>query len=119
MRVGGNAYEDADPDRTRLLTPQGDRLDPNIAALHPLMNYTSYNNPDVTRLLQRSRTLLSCDSTSRAEIYHQVEALLRDDVPFIPVVAPREFYAATPSVIGFAPRTGDPLWNVELWVVAP
>ena len=63
IAVGGNAYEDADPDRTQMLTPAGDMLAVSSSP-YPLLNYNSYNNPDVTRLLQRSRTLLSCDSTT-------------------------------------------------------
>ena len=117
ISVGGNAYEDADPDRTQMLTPAGDTLAVS-PSLYPLLNYNSYNNPAVTDLLEQARTLPGCDPQARAALYHEVERRLQEDVPFIPVAAPREFYAAAPEVIGFAPRTGDPLWNVESWVVA-
>lgn len=117
-RVGGSAYEDADPDRTLLLTPAGDfPLSSDIVG-SPFLNYGSYNNPEVTDLLAQARTLPGCDLAGRAALYRQVERILQQDLPFIPVVAPTEFYAAAPGVLGFAPRTGDPLWNVESWVVA-
>ncbi len=116
-RVGGAAYEDADPDRTLMLTPAGDMLNTG-GADGAVMNYGSYNNPEVTALLEQARTLPGCDLAERAAIYHQLERVLQDDVPFLAVAAPTEFYAAAPNILGFAPRTGDPLWNVESWVVA-
>jgi hypothetical protein len=48
-----------------------------------------------------------------------VERVLQADLPFLSIAAPNEFYAAAPNILGFAPRTGDPLWNVESWVVSP
>jgi ABC-type transport system substrate-binding protein len=117
LPIGGQPYENADPDLTTMLTPAGDVLNPEYAP--QVWNFGSYNNPEVTRLVEQARTLPGCDPAARAEIYHQVERLFREDLPFLYVVAPDEFYAAAPNVLGFAPRTGDPLWNIESWVVSP
>lgn len=117
-RVGGSPYEAADPDRTLMLTPAGDVVDPAKMPPGVFLNYGSYNNPDVTALLAEARTIPGCDTGARAIIYHQVERILQQDLPFLSVAAPTEFYAAAPDVLGFAPRTGDPLWNVESWIVA-
>jgi peptide/nickel transport system substrate-binding protein len=100
-----------------MLTPARDRLNAN--AFDTPLNYGSYSNPEVTRLVEAARTVLGCDRSERAAIYHQLERVLQDDLPFLFVAAPNEFYAAAPNVIGFAPRPGDPLWNVETWVVSP
>lgn len=117
LPVGGQPYENADPDPSLMLTPAGDVLNPEYTPL--VWNFGSYNNTEVTRLVAQARTLPGCDLASRAEIYHQVERLLLEDLPFLYVAAPDEFYAATPNVLGFAPHTGDPLWNIESWVVSP
>lgn len=118
-RIGGRDYEDADPDRTLMLTPAGDVLTQiDVPDGRTFLNYGSYSNPEVTDLLQQARTLPGCDPAGRAAIYHQLERVLQQDLPFLSVAAPNEFYAAAPNVLGFAPRTGKPLWNVESWVVA-
>lgn len=116
--AGGMQYDDADPDRTLMLTPAGDILDPNAPTPSALLNYGSYNNPQVTELLEQARTVPGCAPAERAAIYHQLERLLQQDLPFLSVAAPDEFHAAASNVLGFAPRTGDPLWNVESWVVS-
>lgn len=117
LPVGGRPYEDADPDPSAMLTPVGDRLNSENGA--QALNFGSYHNPEVTRLVEEARALPGCDLTARAELYHEVERLLRDDLPFLYVAAPDEFYAAAPNVLGFAPHTGNPLWNIESWVVSP
>jgi ABC-type transport system substrate-binding protein len=117
-RVGGKPYEDSDPDRSLMLTPAGDVVDYAKIPAGVFLNYGSYNNPEVTALLAQARTLPGCYTVARASIYHQIEHILQQDLPFIPVAAPTEFYAAAPGVLGFAPRTNDPLWNVESWIVA-
>lgn len=117
LPFGGLTYESADPDPAWLLTPFGDSPFAGGDNLEFLMNYGSYNNPAVTDLIEQARTVPGCDTAARAALYHQLERVLQDDLPFLSVIAPTEFYAAAPNVIGFAPRTGDPLWNVEDWVI--
>lgn len=119
LRVGDNFYEAADPDRRLMITPAGDVLEPTSELRSPLMNYGSYNNPNVTALVERARSVPGCDPAERAALYHQLERLLQDDLPFLSLISPDEFYAAAPNVRGFAPRSGDALWNVDSWVVSP
>ncbi|MEO8393386.1 MAG: ABC transporter substrate-binding protein [Chloroflexota bacterium] len=115
--IGGDPFEDADPDRSLMFTPAGDVLNPSWAA--DSLNYASYSNSEIAQLEQEALTLSGCDPAARAAIYHQVDRLLQADLPLLFVAAPDEFYAAAPNVLGFAPRTGDPLWNIESWVVSP
>ncbi len=115
--IGGDPFEDADPDRSLMFTPAGDLLNPNWATAS--LNLASYSNPEIAQLEQQALMLPGCDMAARATLYHQVDRLLQADLPFLFVAAPDEFYAAAPNVLGFAPHTGDPLWNVESWVVSP
>ena len=115
--IGGDPFEDADPDRSLMFTPAGDLLNPNWVTAS--LNFASYSTPEIARLEQQALMLPGCDMTARAALYHQVDRLLQADLPFLFVAAPDEFYAAAPNVLGFAPHTDDPLWNVESWVVTP
>ena len=115
--IGGDPFEDDDPDRSLMFTPAGDLLNPSWTTNS--LNYGSYSNPEIARLEQQALMLPGCDQTARAQLYHQIDRLLQADLPLLFVAAPDEFYAAAPNVLGFAPRTGDPLWNVESWVVSP
>jgi ABC-type transport system substrate-binding protein len=117
LPIGGRLFEDADPDRSRLLTPMGDIL--NLDAVDLPANSGSYDNPEVTRLAEEARALPDCNIAARADIYHELDRILQQDLPFLFVAAPDEFYAAAPGLIGFAPRAGGPLWNVESWRVTP
>lgn len=115
--IGDTALADADPDRTLMLTAEGDML--NDEAPGWSSNQGSYSNPEITRLLQDARTVPACDPAARAAIYAQIERLLQADLPFLFVAAPNEFYAAAPGILGFAPRAGDALWNMQSWRVSP
>lgn len=110
-------YEQLDPDRTRMLTPISDVLSTDVTGA--IENHGSYNNPEVTTLLETARTVSDCDPALRASYYQQVSQILQEDLPFLRVVRPLEFYAAAPNVMGFDPRSGDPLWNVRSWRVSP
>ena len=115
--IGGDPFEDADPDRSLMFTPAGDLLNPNWTTAS--LNFASYSNPEIAQLEQQALMLPGCDPAVRAALYHHVDRLLQADLPLLFVAAPNEFYAAAPNVLGFAPHTGDPLWNVESWVVSP
>jgi ABC-type transport system substrate-binding protein len=119
FEVGSGAYEAADPDRSLMLTPAGDTLEPSSELYAPFLNYGSYNNPEVTALVDRARSLPGCDPQARAALYHELERIIQTDLPYLSLVSPNAFYVAAPNVLGFAPRSGDALWNLESWVVSP
>lgn len=119
FEVGSGVYEAADPDRSLMLTPAGDVLNPSSDQYAPFLNYGSYNNPEVTALVEQARSLPGCDPQARAALYHELERMIQADLPYLALVSPNEFYVAAPNVLGFAPRSGDTLWNLESWVVSP
>ncbi len=67
-------------------------------------NYGHYSNPEVDRLLEEARRIP--DLESRRDLYHQVMALLRDDLPALPLfwqpnplIAGLEFHNVRPSAL--------------------
>ncbi|HUN07032.1 MAG TPA: ABC transporter substrate-binding protein [Aggregatilineales bacterium] len=105
-----NGYPD-DPDQTSLFTPSGDIVGGGN-------NNTSYNNPRVTELMEQARTLPGCDPAARAELYHEIQALMQEDLPYVPLFDTEGMYAARTSVGGFSPFPSQLFWNVDRWTVA-
>ncbi len=103
-----NGYPD-DPDQTSLFTPSGDTIGGQ--------NFSSYNNPKVTELMEQARTLPGCDPTERAAIYHEIQKLLQDDVAYVPLYSIGGMYAARTNVDGFGPYPSQLYWNVDRWTV--
>ena len=54
-------------------------------------NHSKYANPEVDRLLEQARVEL--DETARFEIYHQVEEMILDDAPWVPLWHEKSGYA--------------------------
>lgn len=100
----------ADPDVTYLFTRWGDFVGAPL-------NISSYDNPQVTALLERANNVPSCDPAERAELYREVQAILYEDQPNVWLYAPNQFVAVGPNVQGFAPYPNAPFWNIADWVV--
>jgi peptide/nickel transport system substrate-binding protein len=64
-------------------------------------NRGRYNNPEVDRLLDRGR--VSFDETERKRIYSQLQKLLAEDLPCVPLWWWRNVVVRNPSVKGFVP----------------
>jgi peptide/nickel transport system substrate-binding protein len=64
-------------------------------------NRGRYNNPEVDRLLERGR--VSFDETERKRIYSQLQKLLAEDLPCVPLWWWRNVVVKNPSVKGFVP----------------
>jgi peptide/nickel transport system substrate-binding protein len=105
-----NGFPD-DPDQTGLFTPAGDVVGGGN-------NITSYNNARVTELMEQARVLPGCDNGARAEIYHEIQAILQQELPYVPLFAIEGMYAARTSVGGFSPFPSQLFWNVDRWTVA-
>lgn len=45
-------------------------------------NLAAYVNPKMDELLDKARTLPGCDVTERAKIYHEMQQIAHDDVPY-------------------------------------
>jgi peptide/nickel transport system substrate-binding protein len=99
----------SDPDQIQLFGPAND--DPANQG----SNGVSYNNPKVTELMTQAATLPGCDPTERAEIYHQIQAIMQEDQPYVWLFVQNVMYAANANVEGFDPQPNVPLWNVNVW----
>lgn len=104
-----NGYPD-DPDQTSLFTPAGDIVGSGN-------NITSYNNARVTELMEQARTLPGCDPTERAAIYAEIQAIMQDELPYIPLFVINGQYGSRSNVEGFDPRPSVMYNNVDRWVV--
>ncbi len=104
-----NGYPD-DPDQTQLFSPASDVVGSGS-------NNSSYNNPRVTELMQKARTLPGCDPVERAALYAEIQKIMQDDVAYVPLFTIGGMYAARKNVEGFAPYPSQPFWNIDTWAV--
>jgi len=105
-----NGYPD-DPDGTQLFASTSDVVGSGS-------NNTSYNNPTVDELMQQARTLPGCDPAARAEIYHEIQKVMQEDLVYVPLFVINGQYAARSSVDGFGPYPSQLYWNVDTWTVS-
>jgi peptide/nickel transport system substrate-binding protein len=104
-----NGYPD-DPDATSLFTPTGDVVGSGN-------NFTSYSNPEFTKLNAQAKSVAGCATADRAPIYQQMEKIMQNDVPYVWLEAQNGMYAAGPNVQGFDPRPDQIIWNVDSWKI--
>src|SRR5690606_23784677 len=81
-------------------------------------NVSSYNNPRVNELLDAALVVPGCDQEARAEIYHQVYEILKEDVPWIWVNTNTIPTAAQPDLQNWDPQKGAIRWNIDAWYPA-
>ncbi len=105
-----NGYPD-DPDATQLFTPAGDVIPGGS-------NNTSYYNPEFVRLNLEAKTVPGCDQEVRAALYHEMQSIFQQDVPYVPMFAINGMYAAGAGVDGFGPYPSQLYWNATSWSVA-
>lgn len=105
-----NGYPD-DPDQTQLFSSKSDVVGSGS-------NNASYSNPKLDELMEQARTLPGCDTAGRAEIYHQIQKIAQEDLPYIPLYSIEGMYAARSDVNGFSPYPSQLYWNIDTWSVA-
>lgn len=84
----------------------GDAADPgpvlaNGAAPGGNLNYLPYDNPEVTSLLEQSRSTL--DDAERAQLVVDAQAIIMDDLPIIPVALPNNVLITSSKLSGAVP----------------
>jgi len=104
-----NGFPD-DPDVTQLFTSAGDKVGSGS-------NFTSYYNPKLEELNAQAKSLKGCKQDDRAQLYHQMEKIFQDDMPYIPMYVINGQYAARSTVDGFDPYANQMYWNVDTWTV--
>jgi len=104
-----NGYPD-DPDQTSLFTPAGDIVGGGN-------NNTSYNNPKVNELMEQARTVPGCDPAERTKLYAEIQKIMQEDLPYVPLFTIEGYYGASAAVSGFSPYPSQMYWNVDTWSV--
>ncbi|MCA0452979.1 MAG: ABC transporter substrate-binding protein [Chloroflexi bacterium] len=104
-----NGYPD-DPDQTQIFSTNSDVVPGGS-------NNMSYSNPKVDELMEQARVLPGCDPEARAEIYHEIQALMQADLPYIPLYSIEGMYAGSSSIENFGPYPSQLYWNVDTWAL--
>jgi peptide/nickel transport system substrate-binding protein len=78
-------------------------------------NYVQYENPDLDKLLEEG--VLISDMQKRKAVYHQIQAILHEDVPFAPIFAYMFMYGKKSDLKGYKinPYVTDITWNIQDW----
>jgi peptide/nickel transport system substrate-binding protein len=107
-----NGYPD-DPDATQLFTPAGDVVGGGS-------NDGSYYNPEFVALNEQAKNIAGCDPADRAPIYHQMQEIFQQDVPYVPLFTISGMYAADASLTPWTPFGGGEnlYWNIDTWSIA-
>jgi peptide/nickel transport system substrate-binding protein len=76
--------------------------------------WSSYNNPAVTKLVERAES--EFDSGKRAALYAKIQAMVAQDVPFVALDYPPYIYAWSDKVQGFAVNPGGAYRLEDVWL---
>lgn len=82
------------------------------------LNFTSYNNPQLDKLLDRASGIPGCEAQARAEIYAEIQAVLAQDRPVDFLLAPNRHLLVNRRLHGLVPGPFAAFtWNVTEWYV--
>jgi peptide/nickel transport system substrate-binding protein len=76
--------------------------------------WTSYTNPEVTELMHEGRA--TADGAEREEIYLQIQEILADEVPYIPLFYPETVKATASSVHGLSVLPNGSVRFQDAWI---
>jgi len=76
--------------------------------------WSSYNNPAVTKLVRQAQA--EFDTTKRAKLYAQIQELVAQDAPFVPLDYPPYIYGVSKQVNGFAVNPGGAYRLEDVWL---
>ena len=78
-------------------------------------NSMQYDNPEVNKLLRTAATTV--DHTKRKQMYQQVQALVRHDLPILPLFQGVKTEGTKSNLIGLMPNVNvsSNLWNLRTW----
>ena len=77
-------------------------------------NHTGYSNPDVDRLLEAAR--VENDLDARMAIYQEVEQIIVNDAPWLPISFGRSYFLVKPYVKGFSPAPMVIPYLKDVWI---
>lgn len=82
------------------------------------LNFTSYQNPEVDRLLDEAVAIPGCNTAERAEIYSDIQRILAKERPVDFLLAPNRRLLVADRLQGVQPGPFAPFtWNVTGWSV--
>jgi peptide/nickel transport system substrate-binding protein len=76
--------------------------------------WSSYDNPQVIALVHKAEA--EFDPTKRKQLYSQIQALVAQDAPFVPLDYPPYIYATSTKVNGFAVNPGGAYRLEDVWL---
>ena len=76
--------------------------------------WSNYDNPQAISLVHQAEA--EFDSAQRATLYAQIQAIVAQDAPFVPLDYPPYIYAYTDSVRGFAVNPGGAYRLEDVWL---
>jgi len=76
--------------------------------------WSSYNNPKVTALVNEAEA--EFNTTKRAALYAQIQSLVAEDAPFVPLDYPPYIFATGKTVEGFAVNPGGAYRLEDVWL---
>jgi peptide/nickel transport system substrate-binding protein len=78
-------------------------------------NYVQYQNPELDKLLEEG--VLISDMEKRKTVYHKIQEILHEDVPFAPIFAYMFLYGKKSDLEGYKtnPYVTDITWNIQEW----
>lgn len=76
--------------------------------------WTSYTNPEVTELMLQGRT--TADGDDREAIYLQIQQILANDVPYVPLFYPENVKATTNKVHGLEVLPNGSVRFQDAWI---
>jgi peptide/nickel transport system substrate-binding protein len=74
-------------------------------------NRGGYKNPSVDHLLEHGRR--ESDSGQRKALYHQVQQIIHEDLPYIPLWWVKNVVARKPNIVGFTPYPDGDLFSLR------
>lgn len=78
-------------------------------------NFSSYNNPEVDRLLDLGRTTF--DQKKRQEIYRRIHYLIAEDIPYVFLVTPMSLRVVHKKIQGVEQAPSGLGWNFIHWFI--
>jgi ABC-type transport system substrate-binding protein len=80
------------------------------------LNFTSYDNPALDRLLDQAVAIPGCDAAKRTKIYEEIQEILAVERPVDFLLAPNRHVLVGAKLHGLNPGPFAPLtWNVSEW----
>src|SRR5690606_13737434 len=94
------------------VTPQADVIRGGDA-----WNIASYNNPDVTELINQAQTIAGCDLEARRALYAEIDNILQEDLPYIWLYSDKSITVLDADVQSVNIQIEDIYYNLADWVV--